>query len=69
MALPRRCEMCNKRFQPNTRQCKLCETCRQLVRHVNFINMISHRIKRPKVEIYNMKNKKKIYYKITMKGG
>lgn len=51
MPLPKPCDNCGKRFQPKTQHTKLCDMCRQLVRNVNFINMISHRLGRPKIKI------------------
>ncbi|MFW6173149.1 MAG: hypothetical protein ACOC5T_05335 [Elusimicrobiota bacterium] len=44
MPLPRNCDRCGIRFQPErTRMQKLCPKCLKEVKDVNFIKLICHR--------------------------
>jgi hypothetical protein len=44
MPLPRNCERCGNRFQPNTQTNRLCLDCRRKVIHENFIKLLNHRL-------------------------
>lgn len=52
MPLPRNCDRCGNRFQPEPGICKtLCINCRNHVRFINFQNMINVRLGKPKIPL------------------
>jgi len=52
MPLPRPCERCGIRFQPEFGICKtLCPKCRNHVRFINFQNMINVRMGKAKLPV------------------
>ena len=43
MPLPKRCENCGNRFQPETKFQTLCKGCQAINKNVNFIKLICAR--------------------------